>query len=192
MFFLDSTKAMVRGKFHQNVLRVMEKDALGVAALRLQNANPGSLLASEDLIREANNILPEPGNPDAIRLFFSTQHQIQDGPLDDTRDLGRFISERAPHVEGLATAELAGSDSLPQWIEVLADLADAYSYVIEAANYLQDKGMVAVRRATELQALTTRPDDETHFAQAQLFDKASALYELRKAEGKPALHEQYR
>lgn len=192
MFFLKLTKALAASSFNAMVLGVMEKDALGVAALRLQNANPGALLTSEDLVREANNILPEPGDATAMRLFFATQHQIQDGPLDDTRDLGRFISERASKIEGLAKAELADSTTLPQWIEVLADLADSYSYVIEAAVYLQDHGMVAVRRTAELQALTSRPDEETHFAQAQLFDKANALFELRKVEGKPILREQYR
>lgn len=125
MFTLDTTKALARWKFHQHVLGVLERDALGVAALRLLNANPDFPLSSEYLLREANCILPEPGHQGAMRLFFVTNRQIQNNAVDTICDFSSFLYTNARRaLEG------------PLQMDVLSDLAQAYSYVIEAAIVL--------------------------------------------------------
>lgn len=215
MFHLQLTKALAASSFNAMVLAAIERDALSLAAMTLQKKNGGAPVLAADLIREANNLLPQANHGEAMRLFFATQHQLQDGGFDNTRDLGRFITERAAHVERLSARALASSESSQQWTAVLSDLAEAYSYVIEAAMNLAAHGMVAIRRSgdydalmsrpadleispsgnrshSELEALTTRPDDISNFAQAQLFDKASAFLLARQEEEKSKLREQLR
>ena len=154
----------------------MEDDALRLAALRLQNANPDAPLTSEDLLREANNILPEPGRPEAIRLFFATNNQIQDDAIDSVCDFASLI---------YTSASAQPPQESPLRMDVLADLAHAYSYVIEAAMHLQSHGQVSARRKTEIEALITRPEslDENSAEEKTnraLFDLASQLFEARK------------
>ena len=193
MFFqLDLTKALAASSFNAMVLANIEKDALNLAAIRLQKANPGAPMTAPELLREANDLLPRADHPDAMRHFFSTQHLIQDSKFDDVRDLGDFITSRAFQIEEASTRSLEASTSAPQWMSVLSDLAEGYSYVIEAAENLQSQGLVAMRRTNELQAITTRPDDEKEFAKAQLFDKATVFFNARNDCEKMVLKEQYR
>jgi hypothetical protein len=192
MFLLNLTKSLAASSFNAMVLAAIEKDALSLAAIRLQSRHPNKPLDAQELLREANDILPQANHPDAMRHFFATQHQIQDDAFDNAKDLGRFITARAYKIEEKVTQELKVSTSAPQWTQVLSDLAEGYSYVIEAAEGLQEQGLVAMRRTAELQAITTRPDDTKDFAKSQLYDKAMAYFEERSAADKPRLKEQYR
>lgn len=192
LFQLNLTKALAASSFNAMVLAAIEKDALQLAAIRLQTKNPNQPLNVAELFQEANNILPQANHPDAMRHFFATQHQIQDDAFDNAQDLGKFISSRAMRIEEKATTHLAASETPQEWIQVLSDLAEGYSYVIEAAENLQERGLVAMRRTDELQAITTRPDDTKDFAKSQLFDKAMAFYVERNNGDKLALKEQFR
>ncbi|WP_371436181.1 hypothetical protein [Polaromonas sp.] len=192
LFQLNLTKALAASSFNAMVLAAIEKDALQLAAIRLQTKNPNQALNVAELFQEANNILPQANHPDAMRHFFATQHQIQDDAFDNAQDLGKFISSRAMRIEEKATTHLAASETPQEWIQVLSDLAEGYSYVIEAAENLQERGLVAMRRTDELQAITTRPDETKDFAKSQLFDKAMAFYVERNNGDKLSLKEQFR
>lgn len=195
MFFqLQLTKTMAMSSFNAMVLAAIEKDALSLAAIRLKSNNPGQPLNVDELFQEANNILPSANHPDAMRHFFATQHQIQDGKFDNTQDLGRFISSRAFQIESQATRQLTNSATAQEWTNVLSELAEGYSYVIEAAENLHNQGLIAMRRTDELQAITTRPDsnNDKDYAKSQLFDKAMVYYEQRNCGDKMSLKEQYR
>lgn len=193
MYRLLLTKLLAQNSFNAMVLACVERDALCMASLRLEKSNPGVVPAESDLIHEANNLLPSPSDYGAsMRHFFATQHQLNDGGFDDIHDMAHFISERSSRIEEVSAVAMKESRSAPEWTQVLADLAEGYSYVIEAADNLQARGMVALRRTDDLEAITSRPDPDVSWAKVQLFDKATAFYEQRKAEEKPSLREQYR
>lgn len=191
MFHLQMTKMLQGMAFNALVLSAIEMDALNLAAAKLELRNPGTQFTSEDLYREANAMLPQ-NQADATRIYFATQHQIQDDRFDDARNLGNFISQRAEAIESRAKAELDGSKSMMGWINALSQLAEGYSYVIEAAENLQDQGLMAMRHASDLQALTVRPDENSNMSGAMLYDKAMAFYAQRNDTEKPLLKEQFR
>lgn len=191
MFQLDITKKMAAGGFSPVVLSAIERDAFSMAVIRIQNANEE--VTAEKVLAHANQLLPQ-NLSEGTRLFYATQHQIHDQEFDHVRDAANFIELRAEHLEERAGKELQDSKSLPGWIAVLAKLAESYSYVIEAALDLETNGRIAMRRSSQLMAITTRPDDsETNqFHRAQLFDKAMALFRQRELEVKPSLQQAYR
>lgn len=191
-FQLQLTRGLAAWSFNPLVLAEIEKDALALADIRLLTLCPGEQLTVQELIREANNILPQANHPDAISHFFATQHQIQDEKFDNMRDLGRFITSRTFEIESRPTESPGGSTAAAQWLSVLSDLAECYSYVIEAAENLQEHGLVAARRLSELQSITSRPDDNTELAKAQFFDKAMVFYTARNGGDKMAVTEQFR
>lgn len=192
MYRLKLIRALADASFNALVLSAMERDAMLVATFQLQSALGDGNFGPEDIIKLANESLPSRVGSDAMRLFFSTQHHIQDGEIDQINDLSRFISARAEPIELKARAELESSTSLGQWTEVLGYLATSYSYVIEASVNLLRHGVVAMRRTAELEAITNRPNESTHYGQAQLFDKAMAIYDQRKEGYKSQLREQFR
>lgn len=192
LYHLELTGALAKSGFNALVLAEMERDALNLALIKLQGFDPKEAIDSSKLIIEANRMLPRPNSPEAMNIFFATKHQIEDQPFDTAKDLGEFISNRASAIEAQASKSLNDSNSAPQWVEALAQLAVSYSFVIEAATELAKNGHIALRRVDELEALTQRPDDEKDVAKANLFDKANAFLEQRQEDEKLQLKEQYR
>ena len=180
LYQLELTKHMATAGYNPLVLATIEKDAMMMSHIALLSPKRPTTHAA--LIAQANIALPKIATPDATRLFFSTQHQMQDQAFDEMQALGDFISQRAAAAEQLASAELQDSTTPSGWITTLSALAEDYSFVLDAANALQDKGLIAMRRSDAFEALTNRPSGSTDadHAQQQLFDKASALSAWRE------------
>lgn len=171
---------MSAASFNPQVLQTLESDALNAAAMRLQSSTPPRPLTADALIGEANKILPQARNGEAIRMFFSTRHETQDEAFDNIKDLGVFLVQRAGAAEKL-------SQSAPAlWRPVLDDLAEGYSYVIEMVENLADCDLIAERRVQESRTLTEPPVNVAHPSHWQFFALAHELYESRKDGGEGA------
>lgn len=193
MFKLDATQSLARMGLNALTVSAIERDALVAASLMLERHAPGDRPSEASLIREANQILPSPSNnAECFRMFWSTKRQTEDGGINNLSDLGLFISMRAAALEEASVTMLKESKSPQLWIQALARLAEAYSYVIEAALALESMGMIPLRRRGELERLTTMPDPDVDYSGSLLFMKALALHGARLDEDKHTLKEQYR
>lgn len=192
MFILDLTQSLARMGLNALTLAAVERDALLAAAMLLERANPTSIPTSEALTREANTLLPEiADHAGSLRIFWATKRQTEDGPINDLSDMATFVSERAETLEAISNQLLDGSKSMRGWTLALARLAEAYSYVIEAALTLEQMGMIPLRRREDLKKLTAMPDQETNYAGSLLFLKAMALHTARMADEKPLDSEKF-
>ena len=188
---------MAASNFNTTVLKSMEQDALVAAILRLQLDKKSETVPVVDLIREANTVLPQARDGEAIRIFFSTRHQAQDDAFDNIKDLATFLTTTASRIQQLPenakseinetgeTGETGEIDEVSENVQfpcdaVLYDLSEGYSYVLEATNNLLSRGMVAARRVAELKAMTLAPAAPNEL-DGGLFATASAIYAARLA-----------
>lgn len=172
---------MAASNFNSTVLKSMEQDALVAAILRLQldKKSETAPIAVVDLIREANAVLPQARDGEAIRIFFSTRHQAQDDAFDNIKDLATFLTTAASRIQRLPENTKDENARFPS-DAVLYDLSEGYSYVLEATNNLLSRGMVAARRVAELKAMTLAPVAPNEL-DGGLFATASAIYAARLA-----------
>ena len=192
MFNLALTQSLARMGLGVLTLATVERDALLAASVLLERANTSVTPVAEDVTREANALLPAVSDmAGSLRLFWATKRQTEDGPINDLADMASFISERADMLESIGGEQLNKSTSLVSWSHQLARLAEAYSYVIEAALTLEQMGMIPLRRREDLEKLTTMPNQETNYAGSLLFMKSTALYISRMAEGPTTSTEKY-
>lgn len=208
MYQLDLTQKLDSDGFSPLILAQIECDALALARRLVvldafESATPGvapQTVSPAAILERANTLLPAKGDPNALRMFFSTEHQMKDGHFDSLSDMGKFISARANHLHNSANDTLQevgkfvterasqiearaqiemGAGKGHQWRSSLAYLGESYSHVLEAANRLQEVGLVALRKRADFEALVQRPDEQMNPIGAQLFDKATAFMQHR-------------
>lgn len=171
-FMLSTTQTMAAQGFLPYVLRVMEADALRCAHISLASkGRPPQTMG--DLVAEAESMIPRSGAPDAMQLFFSTHHAMQDSPFDDLTACVALTYRRAKVVQQLSQAELfSGNVPTGGWHAVGESLAFELAEYLTLADDLADRGALATRRLPHLESLRARPLDP---AVAGLYDRARQM-----------------
>jgi hypothetical protein len=179
LHLLNFTQSLAASRFNAEVLDVIERDALQMAALKLQSDPKTSKITTSLLISTANLLLPKLNNPDGVRLFFATIHHGQDAAFDSLQNFVQFILSQVRHFEELiaASAQKDEPEELAQLVSVVDDFVETYSYIIDAAYGLHAQGLIPPRRSQELREIANYSASN-----ASIFDRAFALHEQRIAD----------
>lgn len=176
MHHLKFTQSLAASNFDAQVLHVVERDALQMAALKLQINSKTSKIKPELLIATANAFLPKQNDPDGIRLFFSTSRHPLDAAFDSLQNFAQFTLTQVRHFEEriAISAQKDEPEDLERLERIVEDLIETYSYVIDAAYGLRAQGLVPARFNQDLQKIANYSS-----VNASIFDRAFALHERR-------------
>ena len=176
MHHLKFTQSLAASNFDAQVLHVVERDALQMAALKLQINSKTSKIKPELLIATANVFLPKQNDPDGVRLFFATSQHPIDAPFDSLQNFAQFTLTQVRHFEEriAISAQRDEPEELEQLGRIFDDIIESYSYIIDAAYGLRAQGLIPSRLSQELREIANYSAGNTG-----IFDRAFALHEQR-------------
>lgn len=166
--FLTTTQTMAAQGFRPDVLHKVEADAIRCAHISLSSRGHSPRTLGE-AIDEAQRIVPSPAGPDAMQLFFSTDHETERGPLHQLWTRVALVYRRADVFQKIAPAAITSGSTI-DWFEIGERLVGELAQCLRLASKLADSETGCNEHNSQvLETILKRPADP---AMAEMFDRA--------------------
>lgn len=158
-----------------------------LALVKAKEAAQGRALPQAErralVLEVAQALVPLKETDQALSFTFSAVHAQKDLEPVAYKELADHVALQANSLETRANSALDKSKSFPEWNEQLSYLAEEYSFILEAAQELAERGTISVRANSVLQSLMEPPASGQ--GAFDMYTKAMAISASRN-ESRPA------